>query len=322
MHIVTGGAGFIGSAFVAELNNRGINDILIVDELGSSEKWKNLVNLNFTDYINKDDFYELVDSGCFDDAKSVVHMGACSSTTETNAEYLYDNNFLYSKHLAEWALENSIKFIYASSAATYGSGNDGFDDNDQLTPSLKPLNMYAYSKLLFDKWVLSNKLESKLTGIRFFNVFGPNEYHKADMRSVAKKAFEQINDKGFVELFKSYHPDYADGEQVRDFIYIKDCTKVMAQMLELDTFKGIYNLGTGKARSWKDLVSAVFNAMGKNPDIRFIEMPQHLRDKYQYKTEATIAKLRSAGFRDEFTSLEDAVTDYVQNYLMKEDAYL
>jgi ADP-L-glycero-D-manno-heptose 6-epimerase len=212
MIVVTGGAGFIGSAFVWKLNQKGIDDIVIVDHLGASDKWKNLVNLRFADYIHKDDFLRMI---CADQVpckvRAVIHMGACSSTTERDADYLWTNNYLYSCRVADWALKNQIRLIYASSAATYGDGSRGFSDDDALTPALRPINMYGYSKQIFDLWVLKRGLEKQIAGVKFFNVFGPNEYHKGEMRSVVHKAFGQITETGRVRLFKSCRPEYADG---------------------------------------------------------------------------------------------------------------
>jgi len=323
MIIVTGGAGFIGSAFVWKLNQEGIEDIVIVDQLGSDDKWKNLVNLRFADYIHKDEFMNLVlaDEVPFE-ASAVIHMGACSSTTERDADYLWENNYLYSRELAEWALRHSARFIYASSAATYGDGSLGFSDDHERISQLKPINMYGYSKQIFDLWVLKNKLEDKMVGIKFFNVFGPNEYHKGDMTSVICKAFNQIRETGKMRLFKSYKKEYPDGGQMRDFVYVKDCLNVMWWFLKNPEVNGIYNLGTGKARTWKDLIKAVFAAMERKANIQYIEMPAALRNQYQYFTEAQMNKLKSAGCPVFFAPLEETVRDYVVNYLQNIDPHL
>ena len=326
MIIVTGGAGFIGSAFVWKLNSEGIDDILIVDHLGTSDKWKNLVNLRFADYIHKEDFFSMV----YDNdlpfeiggVEAVVHMGACSSTTERDADYLWENNFHYTRTLAEWALDHDIRFIYASSAATYGDGSQGFSDDHGKIPALKPINMYGYSKQVFDVWALRQKLEKKMAGIKFFNVFGPNEYHKGDMTSVIFKAFHQIRETGKVRLFKSYLPQYPDGGQMRDFVYVKDCVNAMWWLLRNPKTNGVFNLGTGKARTWNDLINAVYAAMGRKPNIEYIEMPEGLRNQYQYFTEAEMAKLKKAGCPVDFSTLEDSVRDYVCNYLQKSDSHL
>ena len=316
MIIVTGGAGFIGSAFIWKLNSEGIGDILIVDRLGSTDKWKNLVNRRYADYIHKDTFLEKLDaSNSYFNATAIIHMGACSSTTERDADYLIENNYRYSRILAEWSLANSIPFIYASSAATYGDGSHGFSDDASTLEILQPLNMYAYSKHMFDLWASRNKVLNRITGLRFFNVFGPNEYHKGHMISMVYRAFQQIQESGSVKLFKSYRTEYRDGEQLRDFIYVKDCTEVMWWLFQNPQKTGILNLGTGQARTWNDLIRAVFSALGKETAIEYIEMPEHMRDRYQYFTEASITGLREAGCTYSFRTLEDAVGDYVTTYL-------
>jgi len=323
MIIVTGGAGFIGSAFVWKLNCEGIHDVIVVDHLGTSDKWKNLAPLRFEDYLHKDNFFDMV---CDDDVpfevSAVVHMGACSSTTERDADYLWENNFAYTRTIAEWALDHDVRFIYASSAATYGDGSKGFSDDHGGIPSLKPINMYGYSKQVFDLWVLRQKLESQMAGIKFFNVFGPNEYHKGDMTSVIFKAFHQIRQTGKVRLFKSYLPAYSDGGQMRDFVYVKNCVDVLWWLLKHPKTNGIFNLGTGRARTWNDLINAVYKAMNLAPDIEYIEMPEGLRNQYQYFTEADMGKLKKAGAPVDFPALEDSVRDYVQNYLQKPDPHL
>lgn len=323
MFIVTGGAGFIGSAFVWKLNSEGIDNIIIVDRLGTTDKWENLVNGRVVDYFHKDDFLEMVreDRVPFN-VRGVVHMGACSSTTERDADYLMENNYRYSCSLAEWAMKKGIRFVYASSAATYGDGSEGFSDDDSLTLSLRPINMYGYSKQLFDLWVLRNKFHHKIAGIKFFNVFGPNEYHKGDMKSVVYKAYHEVAETGTVRLFKSYREEYNDGEQMRDFIYVKDCVEVLWWLLGKREVNGIFNLGTGNARTWNDLVTAVFSAMGRDSQIDYIEMPESIRDQYQYFTEATMDKLNATGCPLSFHSLEEAVHDYVVNYLEKNDKRL
>lgn len=322
MILVTGGAGFIGSAIIAELNARGIDDILIVDILDKDEKWKNLRNLSFADYMEADDFSEMVsDSDLEMDLEAVIHMGACSDTTESDCSYLVRNNYEFSKLLAGWALEQEARFIYASSAATYGDGLQGFVDDESAIKTLRPLNMYGYSKQMFDLWCKRQGLLDQFVGIKFFNVFGPNEYHKANMQSFIIKAFEQINKTGGVKLFQSHRSDYTDGGQLRDFIYIKDAVDMTLFFLTHPETAGLYNVGTGMARNWNDLAKATFAAMGIEPNIEYIPMPENLQGKYQYFTQADISKLKNAGYDKETTTLEDAITDYVQNYLMK-DAYL
>lgn len=316
MVILTGGAGFIGSCFLARLNAEGIDRVLVVDNLGHGEKWRNLQGKSFTDYIHKDAFRERIRSGSLiEPIDAIFHLGACSSTTETNAEYVIDNNYRYSRELAEWAIGRNIPFIYASSAATYGDGTAGFSDDATKVHSLRPLNVYGYSKQLFDEWVLRSGIAGKVVGLKFFNVFGPNEYHKGDMQSVVRKAVDQIAQTGEVRLFRSYRPEYADGEQRRDFIYVDDCCDVLWWLFQNRTARGIFNLGSGTARSWLDLTQSVFAALGLPPKIVFIEMPEILRAKYQYFTEAPMQKLRDAGYRQPFRSLEDGVTGYVQGFL-------
>jgi len=316
MIIVTGGAGFIGSAIIAALNKRGITDILVVDQLGGDQRWKNLRNLSFADYVEKDDFLEMViENKLCPPIQAVFHLGACTSTTETNASYLAKNNYEYTKLLAQWATGAGIRFIYASSAATYGDGFAGFSDDEKTIENLRPLNMYGYSKHLFDLWAKRAGLLKKIVGLKYFNVFGPNEYHKADMRSFVLKSFEQINAAGKVRLFKSHRPDYKDGEQLRDFLYVKDAVEMTLFFYDNPHIGGLFNIGTGQARSWNDLVKAVFAAMGKKPNIEYIDMPESIRNQYQYFTQADIAKLRSTGYKKDITTLENAIKDYVQNYL-------
>ncbi len=316
MLVVTGGAGFIGSALVERLNRSGRHDILIVDNLGSSNKWRNLVGKRISSYLHKDQFINVLIRGGFKEKiDAIVHLGACTSTTEQNAEYLLQNNFTYTKVLAQWAIEKEIRFIYASSAATYGDGSKGFSDNNTDSLKLEPLNGYGLSKQLFDQWAIDNGFDQKIAGLKFFNVFGPNEYHKGDMASVVYKAFGQIKERGAVNLFRSYDSSYKDGEQLRDFIYVRDCVDVMIWLLENPGINGIYNLGTGKARSWNALASAVFAALEKPVSIHYIEMPENLRAKYQYFTEAKMDKLRAAGYSAPFTSLENGIADYIKTYL-------
>ena len=317
MIVVTGGAGFIGSAIIWRLNELGENKIIVVDELGTDEKWKNLVPLNFDDFVHKDDFISMIiDRDVPFKIDSIIHMGANSSTTEKDADHLFSNNYLYTQELAKYCMEKSIRFIYASSAATYGDGSLGFDDDDTKLGTLRPLNMYGYSKQLFDLWAKKNGAFDIIVGLKYFNVFGPNEYHKGDMRSVVHKAFEQIRDSGKVRLFKSLDPRYKDGEQLRDFIYIKDAVEMTLFFLDKPKTSGLFNIGTGTAGTWNDLVSAIFKSLNKRINIEYIDLPEHLRDKYQYFTEANIVKLKKAGFNVPVTSLEDGVADYVKNYLL------
>ena len=321
MIVVTGGAGFIGSAVVWKLNKLGIDEIIIVDHLGESEKWKNLVGLKYADIFHKDEFLELiVDDALPFQTEAILHMGACSSTTEKDADYLLYNNFKYTKTLAEYSLDKDIRFIYASSAATYGDGVNSYEDDEEKLDFLKPLNMYGYSKHIFDLWAKRENLLDKIVGLKYFNVYGPNEYHKGDMRSVVHKAFGQIKETGKVKLFKSYNPDFEDGKQMRDFIYVKDAVDMTLHFLD-NNKNGVFNVGTGEARTWLDLVNSIFNSMNIDPNVEFIEMPDELKGKYQYFTEAKMDKIKLMGYKKEITSLENAVEDYVKNYLMK-DSYL
>jgi ADP-L-glycero-D-manno-heptose 6-epimerase len=317
--IVTGGAGFIGSAMVWQLNRLGVEDVIVTDLLGTDAKWKNLVPLRFSEIITPETL--LKDPAAFD-ADAIVHMGACSATTERDASYLLENNYRYTKTLAEYAVGKDIRFIYASSAATYGAGEHGFDDDPEMRKKLAPLNMYGYSKQLFDLYAERTGLLQKIVGLKFFNVFGPNEYHKESMTSVPHNAFHTVQTEGVIRLFKSYREDYQDGEQVRDFIYVKDVTATMAWLLANPAINGLYNLGTGQARSWNALAKAVFAAVGKPENIEYIPMPDNLIGQYQYKTEASMERLQSAGCPVNFHDLEDTIRDYVQGYLLPGDAVL
>jgi len=320
MIIVTGGAGFIGSALIAGLNGRGVEDILVVDILGNDERWKNLRALRYSDYVEAGDFLAMLSTDRADwDVKAVLHLGACSDTTQTDCSYLVKNNYEYSKILAQWAIQRRARFIYASSGATYGDGSRGFRDDKERLEELRPLNMYGYSKHMFDLWARRTGLLDSIVGLKYFNVFGPNEYHKGNMRSFVIKAFEQIDSKGKVGLFRSYRIDCADGEQKRDFIYIKDAVDMTLFFLDKPKANGIFNIGTGKARTWNDLAKAVFASMGEETSVDYIPMPEELQEKYQYFTEADITRLRKAGYDKETMSMEEAIDDYIQNYLMKKD---
>ena len=319
--LLTGGAGFIGSAMLRRLNKAGIKDIIVVDHLGKSEKWKNLVQKSFGDYFEKDKFLDYLESGQLDKKiDAVIHFGACTSTTEQDATYMMENNYVYSRRIAEWALKNRKRFLYASSGATYGAGDLGYSDRDEVTPKLKPLNIYGYSKHLFDLWVLKNRLQREFTGFKFFNVFGPNEGHKGDMMSMVNKGYRQIKNTGKMRLFKSHKSEYKDGEQKRDFVYVKDAVELVYHFLKHPNKTGIYNIGTGSAKTWNDLANALFSALGTKPNIEYFDMPEVLKGKYQYFTQADLGKLKKAAPRHKFFDLDDAVRDYV-GYLEK-DAYL
>lgn len=317
--LVTGGAGFIGSALVWALNQRGHTDIVISDYLGSDEKWKNLVPLRYRDYVEADVLRRQLaaHADSLGRIETVFHLGACSATTEKNASYLADNNYAYTKELATWALARDARFIYASSAATYGDGAQGMDDRNDDIARLRPLNMYGYSKHMFDLHAQKTGMLSRLVGVKYFNVFGPNEDHKADMRSLVNKAYQQILASGRVQLFKSHKPEFRDGEQMRDFLYVKDAVEMTLHFAEqARNAGGLYNLGSGEANTWVTLTRAIFTAMGREPQIDFIEMPEVLRGKYQYFTQADVGKLRASGYSRAMTPLTESVRDYVQNYLV------
>lgn len=323
MYIVTGGAGFIGSAMIWRLNQAGITDILVVDNLGTSDKWKNLVNRRYARFVHRSELLEMLRANTLGGSvEAIVHMGACSSTTEKDADFLMANNTAYTVELCRFAQEHGARFINASSAATYGDASQGFSDSAETTRRLKPLNMYGYSKHLFDMWLLDNKLTGSVASLKFFNVYGPNEYHKADMRSVACKAFHEIRSTGRLRLFKSSTPDYADGGQMRDFVYVKDCVDLMFWMLENPAVNGILNVGTGKAQSWNSLAHALFAALGKEPQIDYVDMPETLKGKYQNFTQADMGWLERKNCPIHFAGLEQGIADYVGNYLAQGDPYL
>lgn len=310
--VVTGGVGFIGNNLVRALNAQGYTNILVVDELDSSEKWKNLDGVEIEDYLDKRVFLRLLQTQQLPDIAAVFHLGACSSTTETDSSYLMENNYRYTRVLCDFCLKHNVRFITASSAATYGDGKRGYSDDDKMTPTYSPLNMYGMSKHLFDKWALRHGLYERCVGLKFFNVYGPHECHKGDMRSVIWKAFHQIKKEGRVELFKSYVPEYGSGESLRDFVFVGDAVKVMLFFWRHPEVNGLFNCGTGQARNWNDLAKAVFAAMGREANIVYKDMPETLRPKYQYFTEADLRKLRAAGYDEPFTSLEDGVSQYVE----------
>ncbi len=319
MIVVTGGAGFIGSNVIKRLNEKGYTNIIIVDHLDKGDKWKNINGLDYEDFYEKDKFYDLlINESIPFNMDAVIHLGACSSTTEKDADYLVQNNYKYSLELVRYCLLSRARFIYASSAATYGDGANGYLDDENMLSDLRPLNMYGYSKHMFDLWARKNNIANKIVGLKYFNVYGPNEYHKGDMRSVVHKAFEQILYEGKVKLFKSYNPEYKDGEQMRDFIYVKDAVEMTLYFLENRDIHGIFNIGTGISRTWNDLVTAIFKALDKPVNIEYIDMPDYLKGKYQYYTKADNTKLLNAGYNKTISTLEEGVSDYVKNYLLKE----
>ena len=319
MIVVTGAAGFIGSCIVAGLNERGREDLVLVDELDEAKK-KNLQNKKYRQYYDKKDFLDLIVADKFKERpEAIIHMGACSSTTLQDARYFKENNLEYTRSLAQWALKNNIRFIYASSAATYGDGSAGYKDDEATIRRCRPLNLYGQSKQDFDLWVLEQGLQDKVVGLKFFNVFGPNEYHKGDMRSVVAKAYQRVADEGKIELFKSYRKDYKDGEQKRDFIYVKDTVDIVLFFLDHTKANGIFNVGTGKASTWNELAKVLFAAVGKKPNIQYIEIPADLERRYQYFTQADMAKLKKSGYTKPFTPLKAAVVDYA--HYLKDHRY-
>jgi ADP-L-glycero-D-manno-heptose 6-epimerase len=315
--LVTGGAGFIGSVLVWELNHRGCSEIVIADFQPEIEKRGNLAGLQFSDFVDPPDMLAQISSGALEKFDCIFHLGACSSTAETNEQYLRENNFEYSRQLAEWALTAGVRFVYASSAATYGDGSAGMDDSDpRQLDRLRPLNLYGQSKQWMDLHAWQEGWLERIVGLKYFNVFGPNESHKGDMRSVVCKSYAEVLQTGVIHLFKSYRPEYRDGEQRRDFLYIKDAVNMTLHLAANPEANGIFNIGSGEARTWNDLARAVFAALGRGPRIEYIDMPETIRDKYQYFTQADIHKLRAAGYDPPITSLEDAVHEYVVNYLV------
>lgn len=317
MYIVTGGAGFIGSCVVRTLNDAGIEDIIIVDNIASTDKWMNMRNKRYLKYVHKNQLLDELKT--YDNVEAIIHMGACSSTTERDFDYLWNNNFEFTKALWNYCAEKQISFIYASSAATYGDGSLGFDDEMDID-QLRPLNGYGYSKQLFDLWVKHQAKEypKQYVGLKFFNVYGPNEYFKGSMASMVFHGFNQIKKDGEIRLFKSCNPNYKDGEQLRDFVYVKDVCKVIKWMLDNPEVSGLFNVGTGRAQSFKELAEAIFHAVGLDPNIRYIDMPKELIKKYQYYTNAEIKKLNDTGYKETFNNLEQGVFDYVSEHLKKD----
>jgi len=321
MIVITGGAGMIGSVIAWQLNQQGREDLVIVDRQTHAEQWQNLCHRRYADYLDKDELLPWLASG--PEVEAIIHMGAISATTERDWNRLLESNIRYSQQLWQWCAERQVPFFYASSAATYGGGEQGYADT--TLDNLRPLNAYGYSKLFFDQWAqrqaAAGHAPQHWAGFKFFNVYGPNEYHKGRMASVAYHSYQQFRDRGSVKLFKSDRPEVADGMQLRDFVYVKDAAGVLCWFLQNPAPCGLFNIGTGQARAFKDLAEAVMASAGNPPRIDWIEMPDDLRGKYQYFTQADMNKLRAAGYDRPFHSLEEGVRDYVQNYLMQPDPY-
>ena len=323
--LVTGGAGFIGSNIVAHF--APLADVVVCDWLKKDERWRNLAKHDIADLVAPEDLSDFL-AVRGDELDAIVHMGAISATTECDVDAIVRNNFALSRYLWRWCTEYACRFIYASSAATYGSGDAGFldDQSPAELARLRPLNAYGWSKLLFDRHVARSLAGDgphppQWAGLKFFNVYGPNEYHKGEMASVISKIFPRVQQGETVRLFRSHHPDYEDGGQLRDFIYVADCVRAVEWLLQNEEVSGLFNLGTGKARSFTDLARAVFAALDREPAIEYIDTPLEIRDRYQYFTQAEMAKLKDAGYGEAFTELEDGVVDYVQNYLATDDPY-
>ena len=329
MIIVTGGTGFIGSNLIAGLEEHGCTDIVICDTLGTGEKWRNIAKREIRDIVHPDRLFDYLETHK-DKIEVIFHMGAISATTEKDADLIVETNVVLSRRIWKWCGKHNKRMIYASSAATYGDGDAGFEDaqTPEELKKLLPLNAYGWSKHVFDRRVArvlktqSEPIPPQWAGLKFFNVYGPNEYHKEDQMSVICKLYPQVRAGAAAKLFKSYHPDYVDGGQLRDFLYVKDCVSVMLWLYDNPETSGLFNVGTGEARSFKALAEATFAAAGDEPRIQYMEMPDSLKPKYQYYTQAEMGKLRAAGYDKEFTSLEDGVKDFVQNYMMQEDPYL
>jgi ADP-L-glycero-D-manno-heptose 6-epimerase len=314
--LATGGAGFIGSALVWALNQRGCTDILIADHAVRQERAHNLRGLHFNDYVDPQTLLARLSSGALGKFDCALHIGACSSTTETDTDYLRRNNFEFSRDLAAWAISAGVRFVYASSAATYGNLPGGDDRDPRALENLQPLNPYGRSKQAMDLHAWRHGWLDRIVGLKYFNVFGPHENHKGDMRSLVNKSFDQVLQRGTIQLFKSHRPDYQDGEQKRDFLYVKDAVEMTLYLAATPSANGIFNIGSGEAHSWNELARAVFAALGRPPRIEYIDMPAAIRDRYQYFTQADIGKLRAAGYDRPVTPLDAAVRDYVVNYLV------
>lgn len=317
--LVTGGAGLIGSAVIWFLNRQHRENILVADALDESDKWKNLAALSFFDYLEGSELRRRLREDRLGPLTCVFHLGACSDTRERDSAYLLDNNYAFTRELAEWCLARGVRLVYASSAATYGDGSHGFSEGVSLH-KLRPLNAYGYSKHLLDRHAEKQGWLDRLVGLKYFNVYGPNEQHKGDMRSVVNKAFEQIQSSGRVGLFKSYRAEFGHGEQRRDFLYVKEAAEITVK-LATSSAAGLYNVGSGETHTWNELAQAVFEAVGKSPQVDFIEMPEGLRERYQYHTQADSGRLSGLGLDFQRYTLRDGIFDYVRNYLIP-DAHL
>ncbi len=320
--IVTGGAGFIGSNLVKALNERGHADIVVVDHLNHPGKQRNLDRLRYQSYYDKTEFRSMLRAGTAPSVTAVFHLGACSSTLETDESYLTDNNFQYSVDLCEWSLTTGARFVYASSAATYGDGAHGYVDEESATANLKPLNAYGRSKQMFDMWAIDSGVITKIAGIKYFNVYGPGEDHKQAMRSLVNKAYAQVKSEGVIRLFRSHRPDYRDGEQERDFVYVSDAVAETLFFFDHPEVSGLFNCGSGQARTWLDLARALFAAMGKPAKIEFVDIPANIRANYQYHTRADLIKLRRSGYTGAYLSIEEGVRRYVTEFLNRPDLHL
>lgn len=318
MFIVTGGAGFIGSALIWGINKRGIRDILVVDHVYHDEQEHNLAELRYEEHLEPDDFRKKLADGEYDNEKinGILHMGAISATTETNWDKLQDNNVNFTQEIIRWASDHDVRCIYASSGQAYGAGENGYSDDHSLFDQFTTITLYGKSKLITDIWARDGGYLDRVVGLRYFNVFGPNEYHKEDMRSVIAKKFDEVKRGEPMRLFKSNSPDFKDGEQKRDFVYVKDAVDATFFFLYHPEINGVFNIGTGIARTWVDVANAMFSALGKEPSIEYIEMPEQLKEHYQNYTLADVKKLRNTGYTKEMNSLEEAVKDYVQKYLI------
>ena len=322
MILITGAAGFIGSAVAYALNRQGRADLILCDRFGSNQKWKNILGLCYNCFIHQDGLFDfLLKNPMAKEITDVIHLGACSDTTQADMDYLFENNVNYSIRLCRWSVENSVRFVYASSAAVYGDGSLGFSDDDDLTPKLRPLNKYGFSKWMFDMWVLENSLTEKVAGLRYFNVFGPNEYHKGEMASVVFQSFTLACKEGKVRLFESHRPDVAHGDQARDFIYIDEAVDVTLFVHNNKDANGIFNAGTGLAHTFNELAGGLFDGLGKPGVIEFFPMPEELQSRYQYFTRAEMTRLRRAGYPEKKDRFKENVARYVKDYLLPGNHY-